>query len=91
MGEREDKVLNRASRGGTNLDTRAEKLGILYAGPQHSATGEIEVIDVPNVAKPVAVSKIPYNLGIVLRVYALLAFEPIPKRHDEEYDDNEVK
>lgn len=42
---------------------RIKLLGILYAGPQHTATGEIEIINVPAQQKAVAFSRIPNNLG----------------------------
>jgi hypothetical protein len=34
---------------------RLKLLGILYAGPQHTATGEIEIVNVPVKQQPVAI------------------------------------
>lgn len=60
--------------------TRVRLLGALYAGPQHTATGELEIVDVPSAAKPVAISRIPNNLGLVIKAERLLEFEPIVKK-----------
>ena len=57
--------------------TRIALLGTLYAGPQHTATGEIKIIEVPTDTKPISVSTIPNNLGLVIHVSELDAFEPI--------------
>lgn len=42
-------------------------LGALYAGPQHTATGEIKVINVPTSQKAISISSIPNNLGLVIK------------------------
>jgi hypothetical protein len=64
------------SRKGMNLGgTRLKLLGILYAGPQHTATGEIEIVNVPVRQQPVAISRIPSNLGIVIKSEKLLDFD----------------
>ena len=66
------------SRKGMNLGgMRLKLLGILYAGPQHTATGEIEIVNVPVKQQPVAISRIPSNLGIVIKSEKLLDFENI--------------
>ena len=39
-------------------------MGILYAGPQHTATGEIRIVNVPQIQQPTAISRIPNNLGL---------------------------
>lgn len=55
-------------------------LGILYAGPQLTVTGEIEIVTVPNLQqKPLAVSRIPNNLGYIIKSDAILDFVPIIK------------
>lgn len=52
-------------------------LGILYAGPQLTVTGEIEIVTVPNLQqKPLAVSHIPNNLGYIIKSDAILDFVP---------------
>jgi ribosomal protein L35AE/L33A len=67
--------------------TRIALLGTLYAGPQHTTTGDVIVVDVPTVAKPIAVGSIPNNLGYVIHASELLVLEvavqrrlqPVPK------------
>ncbi len=49
-------------------------LGVLYAGPQHSATGEIKVIETPLAQRPIVLSQIPNNLGFVIKARKLLEF-----------------
>lgn len=66
------------TRSGLNLgSTRVKLLGILYAGPQHTATGEIEIVDVPIVQRPILISRIPNNLGIVIKSELLKDFDTV--------------
>jgi len=50
---------------------RVKLLGVLYAGPQHTVEGEIKIVTVPTQNRPIALSTIPNNLGIVIRATAL--------------------
>lgn len=59
------------------VGTRIKLLGILYAGPQHTASGEIVITNVPTASKPVAISRIPNNLGLIIKSERLRDFEPI--------------
>ena len=53
-------------------------LGILYAGPQLTVTGEIKVVTIPNVQqKALSVSHIPNNLGYIIKSERLLDFVDI--------------
>ena len=52
-------------------------LGALFAGPQHIAKGEIKIIDVPLQQIPISLSKIPNNLGFVVKSQKILDFNPI--------------
>jgi V8-like Glu-specific endopeptidase len=52
-------------------------LGVLYAGPQHIAEGEIQVIDIPLHQVPISLSKIPNNLGFVVKAQKILDFKPL--------------
>lgn len=52
-------------------------MGILYAGPQHTATGEIRVVNVPQLQLPTAISRIPNNLGLVIKSERLLELETL--------------
>lgn len=62
------------------VGTRIALLGTLYAGPQHTATGEVKIIEVPTDTKPISISTIPNNLGLVIHAKKVLDFEPILKR-----------
>lgn len=61
--------------GGMAIGTRIKLLGVLYAGPQHTVEGEIRIVKVPTLERPVSVSTIPNNLGIVVKARKLQAFE----------------
>lgn len=63
--------------GGTNIATRFYFLGILYAGPQYSATGEVVVVDVPTKKDTLVVSSIPTNLGYVIKSKNLFEFDSL--------------
>jgi hypothetical protein len=63
------------TRNAVNVGSRIRLLGVLYAGPQHTVEGDIKVVTVPTVQKPVAVAMIPNNLGIVIKAEQLNAFE----------------
>jgi hypothetical protein len=53
-------------------------LGVLFAGPQHVAHGEIGTVEVPELAHALrAISAIPNNLGFVVKSAKILDFEPI--------------
>ncbi len=63
--------------GGIVIGSRLKLLGVLYAGPQHTVTGEIEIVTVPTRQLPVVFSNIPNNLGVVIKSEKLNDFEPI--------------
>ena len=66
------------TRNGMQLGSnRIKLLGILYAGPQHTATGEIEIVDVPVAQRPILISRIPNNLGIVVKSELLKDFDSL--------------
>ena len=53
-------------------------LGVLYAGPQLTVTGEIKVVTVPNIQqKAMSVSHIPNNLGYIIKSDTILDFIPL--------------
>jgi hypothetical protein len=66
--------------GGVMVGTRLMLLGILYAGPQHTATGEVRIVNVPTRQAPVAFSRIPNNLGLVIKSSRLLEFDGVIRR-----------
>lgn len=65
-------------QGNTNMGgTRIKLLGILYAGPQHTAEGSIEIVTVPTIDKPLAITGIPNNIGIVIKAEKLSELDNI--------------
>lgn len=64
-------------RGNVSVGSRLFLLGILYAGPQFTAQGDIHVVNIPTNNRQVVLSRIPNNLGIVIKSEKLLEFEPI--------------
>ncbi|BDW98802.1 S1 family peptidase [Maricaulis maris] len=62
--------------GNTSLGgIRVKLLGVLFAGPQFTAKGEIKVQPVPTNNIPIAESKIPINLGYCVKATQLDWFE----------------
>lgn len=68
-------------KGELKLGTRIKLLGILWAGPQYTAEGEIVVVPVPSAMQPIVRSRIPNNLGYCIKADQLLAFE----KHFEQF------
>lgn len=62
---------------------RIALLGILYAGPQHTAEGEIEVVEIPTASKPISKFRIPNNLGLVIEASKLKEFELLFRKEME--------
>jgi hypothetical protein len=57
-----------STRQGANIGgTRIKLLGLLYAGPQHTASGEVRIVNVPTQQRAMAFSTIPNNLGFVIK------------------------
>jgi len=63
--------------GNLNMGTRIKLLGILYAGPQHTASGEIVLAPVPTQNKPMSFTSMPNNLGYVIKATELNSIESI--------------
>lgn len=63
--------------GGLTIGNRFALLGVLYAGPQHTAAGEIIVENIPTAARPIPISRIPSNLGNCIKAEKLRDFEPM--------------
>lgn len=68
---------------GIAIGNRVMFLGVLYAGPMFTATGDVQVVKVPTAQNEVVLSNtsIPNNLGFVIRSEKLLDFIPILKRY----------
>ncbi len=71
-----------ATRTGNTIlgGVRVKLLGILYAGPQHTATGEIRILNVPTQQRAIALSSIPNNLGIIIKGSRILEMDTILRR-----------
>jgi len=63
--------------GGTIIGSRIKFLGVLYAGPQHTVSGDMQIVQVPTRNIPVAISRIPNNLGNVIKSHKILDFEDV--------------
>lgn len=57
--------------------TRVLFVGILYAGPTHNAQGEIRIVDIPTSQVPIALSRIPTNLGYCIKADRLFEFQDL--------------
>lgn len=62
------------------MGNRIKLLGVLYAGPQHRADGEIVLAPIPTQNKPMSVTSIPNNLGYVIKATELEAIEQIASK-----------
>lgn len=56
---------------------RLKFVGIVYAVAQHTITGEMKIVDIPTINKPVSVVQVPNNLGVVIKAEQLNVFEDI--------------
>lgn len=63
------------SSGALCAGNRIALLGTLYAGPQHTTTGEVVTVEVPTDTKALAVGSIPNNLGLVISSLELFTLE----------------
>ena len=55
--------------------SRVILMGVLYAGPQHTTTGEVRIIDVPTVQRPISITTIPNNLGLIIKAERIIELE----------------
>lgn len=62
--------------------SRIKFLGVLYAGPQHTVEGEIQIVNVPIHTKQISVAGMPINLGIVIKAERVREFESVFKLVD---------
>lgn len=63
--------------GGLAAGNRVMLLGVLYAGPQFNAQGDLKVVDIPTAQTAIISSAIPMNLGIVIKSEKLLDFKKL--------------
>lgn len=62
--------------------SRVKLLGVLYAGPQFTFPGKIEVVNVPIRQEPISNTLIPINLGNVIKSELIREFESVFKPVD---------
>ena len=60
-----------STREGITISDRIKLLGVLYASPQHTVKGKLQIVEVPTQAVSVAG---PNNLGIIIKSEELNAF-----------------
>jgi hypothetical protein len=56
-------------------------MGVLYAGPQYTADGSIEIVTVPTRSKPIAQTAIPSHLGFYIKSKVIREWRPILLKH----------
>ena len=66
-----------SSKSGLYAGDRLKFVGIVYAVAQHTITGEMKIVDIPTINKPVSVVQVPNNLGVVIKAEQLNVFEDI--------------
>ncbi|MCW7483238.1 S1 family peptidase [Leptospira kanakyensis] len=59
------------------VDSRIFLLGTLYAGPQYNSKGKIRPVLIPTNTKYISETKIPINLGLVIKSERLLEFKSL--------------
>ena len=57
--------------------SRVKLLGVLYAGPQHTIEGDVQVVTVPTQQRAVSIAGVPNNLGICIKSQAIRDFEAV--------------
>ena len=71
---------------GITVGNRVLLLGILYGGPQYTASGAITMATIPNVPRPVI--DIPTNLGMIIKSSRILEFEQFFRKQETETSNN---
>lgn len=74
-------VLNQgaySTKDGVSIGSRIHLLGILYGGHEFNARGVLQFANLPNIPSPV--TRIPINLGIMIKSERILEFEDMFKR-----------
>ncbi|WP_251138851.1 serine protease [Exiguobacterium sp. s166] len=57
--------------------TRIYLLGTLYAGPQHTVQGELVIATIPTSQAPLPISRIPNNLGLIIKSSRITELEDL--------------
>jgi len=67
----------RNRQGATVIGTKVALLGILYGGHEYNVEGEIKLEPIPTQMIPVPISRLPINIGNVIKANQILGFKPI--------------
>ena len=73
-----------SEQGAVCMGTRLFLLGILYAGPQYNAKGDLKFSTLPNM--PFTLTSIPTNLGIIIKSERIREFEKLFQKDFDEYE-----
>jgi hypothetical protein len=65
------------SNGTVMNSIRIKFLGVLYAGPQQTTTGEIRIVNVPTQQSAIAVMNVPINLGHIIKSSRLFEMDAL--------------
>jgi hypothetical protein len=64
------------NKGNTYMGThRIRLLGVHYAGAQHTASGEIQIVTAPTSNVPVPITRIPNNIGVAINSKEIIGLE----------------
>jgi len=64
-------------KNGLHVGDRLKFIGIVYAVAQHTVTGEMKIVDIPTINRPISIVRVPNNLGVVIKAEQLNDFENI--------------
>ena len=65
---------------GVSVGNRIFLLGVLYGGPQYTASGALTMATIPNVPRPIV--DIPTNLGMIIKSERILEFEQFFRKQE---------
>lgn len=68
-----------STENGISLGNRIHLLGILYGGHEFNAQGILTFANLPNTPMPISYTRIPINLGIMIKAERILEFENLFK------------
>ena len=63
------------SQSGICIGSRLIFLGVLYAGPQFTANGDIKIVEIPTAQTPISSTKIPTHLGYYVKAKELITLK----------------
>jgi len=63
------------SQSGISIGSRLIFLGVLYAGPQFTANGDIKIVEIPTAQTPISRTNIPTHLGYYVKAKELITLK----------------